>query len=89
VDAAKVKLAAEGKYACCIKPTCDVCARVNGSCMCAVSVAQGKGACGECFAGWKAGKGAMSGIDKDAVTLSHPRSTRSPETRAATRRRRS
>ena len=70
MDAAKTKLASEGKYACCIAPTCDVCARVNGSCMCAVSVAQGKGACGECFAGWKAGKGAMSGIDKDTVTLS-------------------
>ncbi len=80
MDAAKIKLAAEGKYACCIAPTCDVCARVNGSCMCAVSVAQGKGACGECFAGWKAGKGAMSGIDKDTVTLSPSSEHAVPET---------
>lgn len=70
MDAAKRRLAADGRYACCIKPACDLCARVNGSCACAASVAQGKGACGECFAGWKAGRGAMSGIRKDTVTLS-------------------
>jgi hypothetical protein len=32
-------------------------------------VRQGLGACGECLGGWKAGRGVLSGVDKDAVKL--------------------
>ncbi|MEO8026955.1 MAG: hypothetical protein ABI823_10795, partial [Bryobacteraceae bacterium] len=69
LDAAKKKLASQGKYSCCLKKSCDICARRNGSCNCAANVAAGKGACGECQAGWLAGRGAMKGVDPQAVKL--------------------
>src|SRR5690349_8325997 len=62
MDAAKTKLTQAGKYACCVKAPegskvagCDLCARVNGACNCAVNLAAGKGVCGDCLSGWKAG----------------------------------
>jgi hypothetical protein len=69
LSAAKRKLAAQGRYACCMKPSCDLCARVNGSCNCAQNVKAGKGSCGECYAGWKAGRGSVRGIDPKSVSL--------------------
>jgi hypothetical protein len=66
---AKKKLAAQGRYHCCVKPPCSLCARVSGSCSCALHVAKGLGACGECYGGWQAGRGALKGIDKKAVKL--------------------
>jgi hypothetical protein len=76
MDTAKAKLLAQGRYACCIKPPegakvpgCDLCAKENGSCQCGSSLAQGKGVCGECLAGWKAKRGAVPGIDPNAVRL--------------------
>jgi hypothetical protein len=67
--AGKRKLAAQGRYACCVKPSCSLCARVNGSCNCAANVQAGLGACGECLGGWKSGRGAIKGIDADSVKL--------------------
>src|SRR5437870_3156889 len=65
MDVAKTKLKQTGKYACCVKAPegskaagCDLCARVNGSCNCAANMAAGKGVCGDCLSGWKAGNGA-------------------------------
>ncbi|MEP7271274.1 MAG: hypothetical protein ABI882_07195 [Acidobacteriota bacterium] len=69
MDAAKAKMAAAGKYDCCIKPTCDMCARNGGTCECAASVAAGRGACGECLEGWHAGLGVVKGVEPGAVTL--------------------
>jgi hypothetical protein len=69
LSAAKRKLTAQGRYACCVKPSCSLCARVNGSCNCAANVNAGLGACGECFAGWKSGRGAIPGIDAKSVGL--------------------
>ncbi len=69
MDAAKRKLADEGLYSCCMKPSCDLCARTNGSCICAANLAAGLGTCGECLEGWKAGRGTVKGVKKDAVTL--------------------
>ncbi len=69
MDKAKEKLAAAGKYDCCIKPTCDMCAREGGVCECAASVAAGKGSCGECLEGWQAGLGSVKGVEKKSVTL--------------------
>jgi hypothetical protein len=54
--AAKKTLQAKGRYACCVKPSCDLCLRKNGSCTCASNVMRGLGACGECMAGWKNGR---------------------------------
>src|SRR5213594_404692 len=47
LDAAKTHLAADGRYACCVQPACDLCARVIGSCTCAAGLLAGKGVCGE------------------------------------------
>ncbi|HZP81420.1 MAG TPA: hypothetical protein VFB21_07275 [Chthonomonadaceae bacterium] len=76
MDAAKMKLTAQGRYACCIQAPpgsnaagCDLCAKENGSCQCGASLAQGKGVCGECLGAWQAGKGAFPGIAPKSVTL--------------------
>lgn len=53
MDAAKRALAAKGKYACCVKKSCDICARRHGSCACAANLAKGAGVCGQCQAEWK------------------------------------
>ena len=66
---AKAKLAAEGRYSCCTKPSCDLCARVNGRCDCARNAAAGKGTCGECYAGWLAGRGSVKGVDLKSLQL--------------------
>ena len=69
LDLAKKKLSTAGVYKCCVKPGCDLCLRVNGSCHCAANVAAGKGACGECFMGWATGRGSVKGVDKPQVPL--------------------
>ena len=66
---AKKTLQSKGGYACCVKPSCDLCLRKNGSCACASNVARGLGACGECMAGWNNGRGSMGGIKAKSVTL--------------------
>src|SRR5258706_4628954 len=78
MDAAKTKLLKAGKYACCIKAPkgakaagCDLCARMNGSCNCAANLVAGKGVCGDCLSGWKAGKGTIPGVKAAAVSLLH------------------
>src|SRR3954470_17512927 len=52
LDAAKRVLTAQGRYSCCTKPACDLCARTTGGCHCAANLAAGKGACGECVGRW-------------------------------------
>ena len=69
--AAKKQLQAKGRYACCVKPSCDLCMRKHGSCACASNVMRGLGACGECLAGWKSGRGSLVGVRADRVLL-HP-----------------
>lgn len=69
MDTAKSELITGGKYACCIKPACDMCAKISGTCLCAVNVLQGKGACGECLEGWQSGKGSLKGVTAEKVTL--------------------
>jgi hypothetical protein len=69
MDAAKAKMAANGKYDCCVKPSCDMCARLRGACDCAANVAAGKGACGECMEGWQAGLGVMKGAKSKEIGL--------------------
>jgi hypothetical protein len=54
LNAAKQALAAQGRYACCTRSACDLCALTTGSCHCAANLADGKGACGECAGTWRA-----------------------------------
>ena len=69
MGAAKRKLTADGRYSCCVKPACSLCARVNGSCNCAENVRAGRGACGECLGGWKAGRGDVDGVRSSVPLL--------------------
>jgi len=65
----KGQLATQGRYACCIKSPCNLCALARGDCPCANEVKNGEGVCGECYAGWKAGHGKVQGIDPTKVML--------------------
>jgi len=67
LDTAKSVAARKGKYACCIKPSCDWCMTHMGSCSCGKGVAMNMGACRECKGGWEAGQGAIGGKTKDDV----------------------
>jgi hypothetical protein len=69
MDAAKSRLAKDGKYNCCLKSSCDMCANTAGKCECAQHVAAGHGACGECLEGWQAGLGRLKNIDPQSVRL--------------------
>jgi len=89
---AKKQATAKGRYACCVKPACDLCLRKHGSCACAANVKAGKGACGECMAGWQAGRGALPGVKAATLQLMPAEKQRfpgvapgelSPELRAA------
>lgn len=40
-----------------------------GQCTCAHGLKTKAGVCGECYAGWKAGEGAVPGVDPKDVTL--------------------
>ncbi len=65
--AQKAQLAAQGKYACCIKSPCDLCLRAHGECDCSVDLKKGEGVCAECYGAWKAGQGNVAGVDPATV----------------------
>jgi hypothetical protein len=68
---AKNGLMREGKYSCCIAPSCDFCAIALNGCVCGDNLAKGKPVCGECKGGWTAGYGMNPDIDpKDVKVLS-------------------
>ncbi len=66
---AKVKdgLMMDGKYSCCISPSCNFCALAMNGCPCGENLAKGKPVCGECKGGWTAGYGTMPDIDPKNV----------------------
>jgi hypothetical protein len=66
---AKKQLAAAGRYRCSVRPSCDLCARTTGSCNCGPNAAAGRGVCGECLGGWRAGRGAVKSVDSKSVRL--------------------
>src|SRR5204863_10183787 len=61
VESARVEVAADGYYVCCIKPACSWCLLHLGKCVCSMGVGSGKGACLECHGGWEAGRGSVPG----------------------------
>jgi hypothetical protein len=65
---AKMSLASEGKYDCCMEDACDYCALHEGSCSCAPDLKKGNHVCLECYAGWQQGKGDVPNIKKENVT---------------------
>ena len=64
---AKMKLAQDGHYSCCLKTSCDFCAVSMNMCPCGMNVKEGKPVCGECADGWSVGQGAVSGVDPQKV----------------------
>ena len=68
---AKIQLAQESKYDCCIEDACDHCAIHEASCPCAPELKKGEHVCTECYTGWQPGKDADERIKKEQVTTSH------------------
>ena len=67
VQKQKAEAMKKGKYVCCLKAACDVCALKMGECPCGMNVAQGKPVCNECKGGWYAGNGAIDGKTADQI----------------------
>lgn len=67
IDRYKAQLARQGKYACCVNPSCGYCAIHDGMCPCAKNVAANKPVCRECKGGWYAGQGHMP--DRTAAAI--------------------
>ncbi len=63
----KIKAMAAGKYACCLKTSCDFCALKMGECPCGMNAASDKPVCNECKGGWHAGDGAIPGKTADQI----------------------
>lgn len=63
----KAQLAQEGKYNCCVQPTCDWCALHEGECNCYDNLKAGKPVCPGCGLGWHNGNGVVPGIKASEV----------------------
>jgi hypothetical protein len=76
LEAVKTQLFEQGKYNCCVKPSCDWCALHEGACDCFTNVQAGEAVCPGCGLGWHNGQGVMEGIDagdvKWNITHEHP-----------------
>lgn len=72
LGAAKIKLAKEDKYSCCISPSCNFCAIAMDMCPCGNNVTKGDPVCGECQGGWMSGYGAIEGIKAENVKMMPP-----------------
>jgi len=66
-EAAKRGLAAEGKYNCCVMPTCNWCLINDKHCGCAIHLNQGESVCGECGQAWTVGRGIVAGVEIEDV----------------------
>ena len=60
-EEAKASLARQGRYACCIHPSCNECLHKYGQCHCRDAVRKEGPCCGECTEGWLEGKGTVEG----------------------------
>lgn len=65
----KTVLAKDGKYSCCIQPSCNFCALTVGKCPCGKNLSMKKPVCPECLAGWKAGQGRLKNVNPDKVKV--------------------
>ena len=76
LEAVKTQLFEQGKYNCCVKPSCDWCALHEGACGCFSNLQAGDAVCPGCGLGWHNGQGIVDGIDaKDVkwnITHEHP-----------------
>ena len=62
VEEAKAGLARQGRYSCCVSPTCNECLLKYGQCHCRDAVRKEGPCCGECTEAWLEGKGTVEGV---------------------------
>jgi len=62
-------LTGEGVYSCCIKPGCTFCSTSADMCPCAANLRKGDPVCPECWGGWQAGKGRLTGVEAEKVKV--------------------
>ena len=67
LTAYKKVLTEKGFYICCIEPTCRMCLFEFEQCPCQHNLKKDEGVCGECFDGWKAGKGNVKEVQGENV----------------------
>jgi hypothetical protein len=70
----KLNLLKRGRYACCNKKSCDLCAMRYGKCECAISLKQNKQVCGQCLPQHKA-----NGVTLRKPTAALPQSKETQE----------
>ena len=59
IEAMKEALLKEGLYDCCMKPGCTLCISQDQRCDCYLDIARKDPICGECFEGYKEGRGKL------------------------------
>jgi hypothetical protein len=62
IAVAKQNLEREGKYRCCVAPSCNECMLRDGECHCRDVVEKQGPCCGECTEAWIEGHGTIDGI---------------------------
>lgn len=62
VEEAKKNLERQGRYACCVRPSCNECLLRFGECRCREAVREAGPCCGECTEAWVEGRGAVEGV---------------------------
>lgn len=62
VEEVKTRLAAEGRYDCCVRPACSECLLRYGECHCQKAARHSGPCCGECTEAWLEGRGAVEGV---------------------------
>jgi hypothetical protein len=61
--AVKASLAEQGRYSCCVDPSCTQCLLKYGECHCREAVRKEGPSCGECTEAWIEGKGIVEGVN--------------------------
>jgi hypothetical protein len=67
LETVKTRLFDQGKYNCCVQPSCDWCALHEGSCECFSNLQAEDAVCPGCGLGWHNGQGIVEGVDAKSV----------------------
>ena len=67
LEAVKTRLFDDGKYNCCVQPSCEWCALHEGACDCFTNLQGGEAVCPGCGLGWHNGQGIVDGVDPKDV----------------------
>lgn len=62
VEEVKTDLHQQGRYECCVHPTCTECLLNHGECHCREAVRKEGPCCGECTEAWIEGRGTVEGV---------------------------